>query len=135
MRIAAYRKAHFNAAHRLHNPAWSDARNREEFGLCNNPYYHGHNYELEVKVVGEIDPDTGYLIDLKYLADVIKEEVEHRFDHKNLNIECEDFKTVNPTAENISIVIWNHLRRRLDARYDIVVRLYETPRNYVEYPA
>ncbi|MEL6660704.1 MAG: 6-carboxytetrahydropterin synthase, partial [Bacteroidota bacterium] len=100
MRIAAFRRAHFNAAHRLHNPAWSDEKNREVFGLCNNSNYHGHNYELEVKVAGEVDPETGYLIDLKILKDIIKEEVELRFDHKNLNLDTEEFRELNPTAEN-----------------------------------
>ena len=135
MRIAAFRKAHFNAAHRLHNPKWSEEKNREVFGLCNNPHYHGHNYELEVKVVGEVDPDTGYLIDLKILKDVIKEQIENRFDHKNLNLETEEFKNLNPTAENICYVIWQILTEHLDDRYEITVRLYETPRNFVEYPA
>lgn len=135
MRIAAYRKAHFNAAHRLHNPAWDDARNSEVFGLCNNPNYHGHNYDLEVKVVGEVDPDTGYLIDLKVLKGIIKEEVEDRFDHKNLNLDTEEFRQLNPTAENICYVIWQKLRARLDDRYELGVKLWETPRNYVEYPA
>ncbi len=135
MKIAAYRKAHFNAAHRLHNPGWSDEQNIKMFGLCNNPLYHGHNYDLEVKIVGEIDPQTGYLIDLKYLKDIIKEEIENRFDHKNLNLECPEFKDLNPTAENICVVIWNILRAKMESKYDIVVRLYETPRNYVEYPA
>jgi 6-pyruvoyltetrahydropterin/6-carboxytetrahydropterin synthase len=135
MKIAAFRKAHFNAAHRLHHPGWSDEQNKKMFGLCNNPYYHGHNYDLEVKVVGEIDPQTGYLIDLKYLKDLIKEEIEDRFDHKNLNLECPEFKDLNPTAENICVVIWHILRAKMESKYDIVVRLYETPRNYVEYPA
>jgi 6-pyruvoyltetrahydropterin/6-carboxytetrahydropterin synthase len=135
MKIAAYRKAHFNAAHRLHNPGWSDEQNKKMFGLCNNPYYHGHNYDLEVKIVGEIDPQTGYLIDLKYLKDIIKDEIEDRFDHKNLNLECPEFKDLNPTAENICVVIWHILRAKMESKYDIVVRLYETPRNYVEYPA
>lgn len=135
MKIAAFRKAHFNAAHRLHNPDWSDEQNIKMFGLCNNPLYHGHNYDLEVKIVGEIDPQTGYLIDLKYLKDLIKEEIEDRFDHKNLNLECPEFKDLNPTAENICVVIWHILRAKMESKYDIVVRLYETPRNYVEYPA
>lgn len=135
MRISVFRKAHFNAAHRLHNPAWDDAKNAAVFGLCNNAHYHGHNYELEVKVTGEVDPETGYLIDLKILKDMIKEEVEHRFDHKNLNLDTEEFKTLNPTAENICYVIWQLLRAKLDDRYELGVRLYETPRNYVEYPA
>ena len=135
MRIAAFRTAHFNAAHRLHNPKWSAEKNQEIFGLCNNPSYHGHNYDLEVKVIGEVDPETGYLIDLKYLKDLIKEHVEARFDHKNLNIDTEEFKELNPTAENICYVIWQILREQLAKKYDLVVRLYETPRNYVEYPA
>ncbi|MCP4441866.1 MAG: 6-carboxytetrahydropterin synthase [Aureispira sp.] len=133
MRISAFRKAHFNAAHRLHNPNWSEEKNKEVFGLCNNPYYHGHNYELEVKVTGEVDPDTGYLIDLKYLSDLIKEHVEDKLDHKNLNIEVEEFKELNPTAEHICYVIWNVLRKQLDKKYELTIRLYETPRNYVEY--
>lgn len=135
MKVAAYRKAHFNAAHRLHNPAWSEEKNREVFGKCNNPNYHGHNYDLEVKVVGDIDPETGYVIDLKILKDLIEEEVENRFDHKNLNLDTEEFRNLNPTAENICVVIWQRLRAKLDPRYDLLVRLYETPRNYVEYPA
>lgn len=135
MRIAVFRKAHFNAAHRLHNPAWSDEKNREVFGLCNNANYHGHNYEMEVKVSGEVDPATGYLIDLKVLKDLIRNQVEKRFDHKNLNLDTEEFRELNPTAENICYVIWSILRKHLDKRYDLAVRLYETPRNYVEYPA
>ncbi|MCR9285964.1 6-carboxytetrahydropterin synthase [Saprospiraceae bacterium] len=135
MKISVFRKAHFNAAHRLHNPKWSDEKNREVFGLCNNPNYHGHNYELEVKVTGEVDPETGYLIDLKDLKDLISEQVEKRFDHKNLNLDTEEFKTLNPTAENICFVIWNILRENLDNKFDLAVRLYETPRNFVEYPA
>lgn len=135
MRITAYRKAHFNAAHRLHNPKWSDEKNKTVFGLCNNPNFHGHNYEMEVSVTGEVDPDTGYLIDLKILKDVIKNEIENRFDHKNLNIETEEFKDLNPTVENICYVIWQILTKHLDDKYEIGVRLYETPRNFVEYPA
>ena len=135
MRISVYRKAHFNAAHRLHNPNWSAEKNSRVFGLCNNPTYHGHNYDLEVRVTGEVDPETGYLIDLKILKDVIEEHVEKRFDHKNLNLDTEEFKTLNPTAENICYVIWEILSSKLDDKYEIGVRLYETPRNYVEYPA
>ncbi|MCB0560378.1 MAG: 6-carboxytetrahydropterin synthase [Lewinellaceae bacterium] len=135
MRISAFRKAHFNAAHRLHNPNWSEEKNQEVFGLCNNPNYHGHNYELEVKVTGEVDPETGYLIDLKYLKDIITEHVEHRFDHKNLNLDTEEFRELNPTAEHICYVIWKILDEQLDDKYEVAVRLYETPRNYVEYPA
>jgi 6-pyruvoyltetrahydropterin/6-carboxytetrahydropterin synthase len=134
MRIAVFRRAHFNAAHRLHNPTWSDEQNRQTFGLCNNPNYHGHNYELEVKVMGEMNPETGYLIDLGWLKKIIEEEVEQRFDHKNLNLDTEEFKTLNPSAENICYVIWQLLRKRLDEKYDLQVRLYETPRNFVEYP-
>jgi 6-pyruvoyltetrahydropterin/6-carboxytetrahydropterin synthase len=135
MKVAVFRKAHFNAAHRLHQPAWSDSRNKEIFGLCNNPNFHGHNYEMDVKVIGEIDPETGMLIDLGWLRDLIKTEIEDRFDHKNLNVETEEFANLNPTAENICVVIWNILRSKLESKYDLQVRLYETPRNYVEYPA
>ncbi len=135
MRIAVFRRAHFNAAHRLHNPNWSDEKNREVFGLCNSPNYHGHNYELEVKVSGEVDPDTGYLIDLGILKQLIVEEVELPFDHKNLNLDTEAFRHLNPTAEHICYVIWQKLRARLPEHYDLQVRLYETPRNFVEYPA
>ena len=135
MKIAVFRKAHFNAAHRLYNKNWSDEKNDAVFGLCNNPNYHGHNYELEVKVIGEVDPETGYLIDLKYLKDLIKIHIEDRFDHKNLNLDTEEFKDLNPTAENICFVIWKILRAELDQKFELVVRLYETPRNYVEYPA
>ena len=133
MSLTVYRKAHFNAAHRLYRPDWSDEKNNEVFGKCNNPNYHGHNYNLEVGLTGEVDPETGYLIDLKILKDYIKEEVEERFDHKNLNLDVDDFKDVNPTVENIAIVIYNRLRNRLDAKYDITVKLYETDRNYVIY--
>lgn len=134
MRVAVFRKAHFNAAHRLHNPAWSDAQNQAVFGLCNNPNWHGHNYELEVKVTGEVDPNTGMVVDLGWLADLIKREVEQRFDHRNLNVDVPDFQARIPTAENIAIVIWERLRPHLPAAYDLQVRLYETPRNFVEYP-
>lgn len=135
MRVSVFRKAHFNAAHRLHNPAWSAEKNQAVFGLCNNANYHGHNYELEVKVSGEVDPETGYLIDLKLLKDLVHEEVELRYDHKNLNLDVEDFQHLNPTAEHICFVIWQRLRQRLDSRFELGVRLYETPRNFVEYPA
>ena len=133
MSLTVYRKAHFNAAHRLYRPDWSDEKNNQVFGKCNNPNYHGHNYNLEVGLTGEVDPETGYLIDLKILKDFIKEEVEERFDHKNLNLDVDDFKNLNPTVENIAIVIYNRLRNRLDAKYDITVKLYETDRNYVIY--
>ncbi len=135
MRIAAFRRAHFNAAHRLHNPNWSDEKNQAVFGLCNNANYHGHNYELEVKVIGEVDPETGYVIDLGWLKKLIEEEVEQQFDHKNLNLDVPEFKNLIPSAENICYVIWQKLRARLDEKYELQVRLYETPRNYVEYPA
>jgi 6-pyruvoyltetrahydropterin/6-carboxytetrahydropterin synthase len=133
MKISAFRKAHFNAAHRLHNPNWSNEKNKQVFGLCNNANYHGHNYDLIVKVTGEIDKETGYLIDLKLLKDIIREEVEEKFDHKNLNIDTEEFKQLNPTAENIAVVIWNKLRNRLEKNLELTVTLYETERNYVEY--
>lgn len=134
MKVAVIRRAHFNAAHRLHNPTWSELKNKEVFGLCNNPNWHGHNYELEVKVAGDIDPETGMVIDLGQLADLIEREVERRFDHKNLNLDTEEFKNLNPTAENICVVIWRILRQHLPSKYDLHVRLYETPRNFVEYP-
>ncbi len=131
--VSVFRKAHFNAAHRLHVPAWSDAENVAFFGLCNNAHYHGHNYELEVKVEGEVDLISGYLIDMKTLKQYIDEEVVDRFDHKNLNLDTEEFKDINPTAENIVWVIWERLRARLDEKLSLSVRLYETPRNFVEY--
>lgn len=134
MKVAVFRKAHFNAAHRLYNPSWSKEKNDEIFGLCNNPSFHGHNYELEVKVIGEIDPETGYVIDLKVLKDIIKEQVTDRFDHKNLNVDTEEFKNINPTAENIVVVIYNLIKEKLDPSFELQVRLYETPRNYVEFP-
>jgi len=135
MRIAVFRRAHFNAAHRLFNEEWSLEKNTEVYGLCSNPNYHGHNYELEVKVVGETDPVTGFLIDLKVLKDIIKVEIEDRFDHKNLNLDTEFFKEMNPTAENICFVIWKLLKDALSEDFELTVRLWETPRNYVEYPA
>lgn len=135
MKVAVIRRAHFNAAHRLHNPAWTDERNRAVFGLCNNPNYHGHNYELEVKVTGEVDPETGYVIDLGWLADLVKAQIEARFDHHNLNLDTVEFRDLNPSAENICVVIWQILRTHLPDRYDLHIRLYETPRNFVEYPA
>ena len=135
MKVAVFRKAHFNAAHRLHNPKWTDEKNRAIFGLCNNPNYHGHNYELEVQITGEIDPETGYVYDLGKLSDIIKTQVENRFDHKNLNLDCTEFKDLNPTAENIVVVIWQILRGQIEENFDVKVRLYETPRNFVEYPA
>lgn len=134
MKVSVFRKAHFNAAHRLHNPAWDEATNRKVFGKCNNPHFHGHNYELIVKVTGEIDPRTGYVIDMKVLKDLIEAQVLEKFDHKNLNIEVEEFKDLNPTAENIVVVIYNILRQHLDSKFDLTIRLYETERNFVEYP-
>lgn len=133
MKVSVCRKAHFNAAHRLHNPNWDEAKNLAVFGKCNNPNYHGHNYNLEVWVTGEIDPDTGYLIDLKILKNIIEQEVENRFDHKNLNLDTKEFKELNPTAENICVVIWNLIRAQLDSELSLKVRLYETERNIVEY--
>ena len=132
MKVSIFRRAHFNAAHRLHNPDWTDEKNMEVFGVCSNPNYHGHNYELEVKVSGEIDPETGMVLNLAWLADLIKREVEHRFDHKNLNVDTVEFKNLNPTAENICVVIWQILREHLPQKFDLLVRLYETPRNFVE---
>jgi 6-pyruvoyltetrahydropterin/6-carboxytetrahydropterin synthase len=135
MKVSVLRKEHFNAAHRLHNPALSDEENQRVFGKCNNAHYHGHNYELIVKVSGEIDPLTGYVIDMKVLSDIIKEYVTEKFDHKNLNLDTDEFKNLNPTAENIAVVIWNILRTQLDTRYDLKITLYETERNFVEFPA
>ncbi len=134
-KVSVYRREHFNAAHRLYNPAWDDATNLEIFGKCALPHYHGHNYELEVKLTGIPDPETGYVMDLKSLSDLIRREVHSRFDHKNLNIDTEEFKSLNPTAENIAIVIYRLLRPHLDEKLALQVRLYETPRNFAEYPA
>ena len=133
-KVAVFRKEHFNAAHRLHNPAWTEEKNDAIFGLCNNPNFHGHNYELIVKIIGEVDPATGYVIDLKIVSDLIKEEILDRFDHKNLNLDTKEFANLNPTAENIVMVIYTLLRAKLDARFELSVRLYETERNFVEYP-
>lgn len=133
MKVTVNRKAHFNAAHRLYNPNWDDAKNKEVFGKCSNPHYHGHNYELIVSVRGEIDPETGFVMNLDVLRKIIEVEVEDYLDHKNLNIEVEEFKTLNPTAENIVIVIWNKIKAKLDKGLDLKVTLYETPRNFVEY--
>jgi len=133
MKVTVNRKAHFNAAHRLYNSEWSDARNADFFGKCANPNYHGHNYELIVAVTGEIHPDTGFVMDMKILKKLIREEIEDYFDHKNLNEEVAEFKTLNPTAENISVIIWNKLRDKIDTKFDLSVTLYETPRNFVTY--
>lgn len=135
MRIAIFRKAHFNAAHRMYNPAWSDEKNEEIFGVCNNANYHGHNYDLEVKVVGEVDPETGYLMDLKILKDIIKEHVEDKLDHKNLNLDVPELQGILPSTENVTYWIWSVLQKELGSDYEVTVRLYETPRNYAEYPA
>ena len=133
--VSVYRKEHFNAAHRLFNPEWNDEKNAAHFGKCSNPHYHGHNYELVVKVTGPIDADTGYVIDLKYLSDLLREHVVELFDHKNLNVDLPHFKDLNPTAENIAVVIYRIIRPLLDAKYSVTVRLYETERNFVEYPS
>ena len=133
-RVAVFWKEHFNAAHRLHNPAWDNEKNERIFGKCNNPNYHGHNYDLIVKIIGEPDPDTGYVIDLKMLSDLIKENVLKKFDHKNLNLDTDEFKNLNPTAENIAMVIYTILRQKINQQLYLQVRLYETERNFVEYP-
>ncbi len=133
MKVKVSRKAHFNAAHRLYRPEWNDEKNNAVFGKCNNPNFHGHNYEMIVSVFGEIDQETGFVIDMKILKDLIKNEVEEALDHKNLNVEVPEFKNLNPTAENIVIVIWNKLRPHIDASKDLEVVLYETPRNFVTY--
>lgn len=133
MTTTVCRKAHFNAAHRLHNTDWSDERNQEVFGKCNNTNYHGHNYDLTVKVTGDVDPETGYVIDMKVLKDLIEERVVGKFDHKNLNLDTEEFKELNPTAENIARVIYEQLRAGMDAKFSLRITLYETARNYVEY--
>ena len=135
MRISVFRRAHFNAAHRLNVSEWSAEKNREVFGPCNNANYHGHNYELVVRVTGEVDPVTGYLIDLSYLKLLIKEKIEDKLDHKNLNLDVPEFRTMMPSAENICFLIWGILRKEIPERMQLGVRLYETPRNYVEYPA
>jgi 6-pyruvoyltetrahydropterin/6-carboxytetrahydropterin synthase len=133
MKVTVSRKAHFNAAHRLYRKDWSNKKNEEVFGLCNNPNFHGHNYELIVSVTGEIDKETGYVIDMKDLKDIIKSEVEDAFDHKNLNIEVPEFQDLNPTAENIVVVIFNKLKPKLSKEFELEVILYETPRNFVKY--
>jgi 6-pyruvoyltetrahydropterin/6-carboxytetrahydropterin synthase len=135
MKVTVCRKEHFNAAHRLHNPKWTDEKNLSVFGKCNNPNFHGHNYELTVKVTGSPDSETGYVLDMKVLSDVVKKNILDRFDHKNLNLDTEEFKNLNPTAENISIVIWNILREKISKELDLKVILNETERNAVEYPA
>src|SRR6185312_3001039 len=134
-KVSVYRREHFNAAHRLNNPAWDEATNDKVFGKCNNPSYHGHNYEMVVKVTGVPKADTGFVIDLKMLSDIINENVLERFDHKNLNLDVKEFAELNPTTENIVVVIYNILRPAIEKDLDIQVRLYETPRNFAEYPA
>ena len=135
MRISVSRKEHFNAAHRLFNAEWTFEKNEAVFGKCNNPNYHGHNYELIVTLIGESDPETGYVYDLKVLSDLIRENILKHFDHKNHNLDTPYFKNLNPTAENIAVVIWRILRQLIDNRYELKIKLYETERNFVEYPA
>ena len=135
MKVKVSRKEHFNAAHRLYNPAWSDAQNEKIFGKCNNPHYHGHNYELIVSLIGEPDPATGYVYDMKLLSDLIRENVLVKLDHKNLNLDTDFFKDLNPTAENIAVTIWKLLRDKIDSGLELKITLYETERNFVEYPA
>jgi len=134
-KVSVFRKEHFNAAHRLNNPAWDEAKNIEVFGKCNLPHFHGHNYELIVKVTGVPDLQTGYVMDMKVLSDIIKDQVLERFDHRNLNLDVPEFKELNPTAENIAIVIYDLVRPHINEQFDLGITLYETPRNYVEYPA
>ena len=133
MKVTVSRKAHFNAAHRLYNADWTDARNSTVFGKCSNKNYHGHNYELIVSVKGEIHPETGFVMDMKILKDLIEIEIEEKFDHKNLNEDVVEFETLNPTAENFSVVIWKKLRSKIDLNLELSVTLYETPRNFVTY--
>jgi len=135
MRVSIFRRAHFNAAHRLHNDNWSLEKNKKIFGKCNNPNYHGHNYDVEVRLTGEVDEETGYLFDLGELKEIIKVNVEDRYDHKNLNLDCPEFKDINPSAEYICYNIYEILRKIIDPKFDIGVKLWETPRNYVMYPA
>jgi len=135
MKTSVYRKEHFNATHRLHNPNWDDEKNKRVFGSCNNPNYHGHNYDIIVKVTGDVDDETGYVIDAKILKDLIQTHVIQRYDHKNLYLDVEDFKTLNPTAENIARTIYFNLRPHIDQTFDIQVKLYETERNFVKFPA
>jgi 6-pyruvoyltetrahydropterin/6-carboxytetrahydropterin synthase len=133
MKVTVCRKSHFNAAHRLFNPRWDMQKNEQVFGLCTSPNYHGHNYDLLVKLRGEINPETGYVFDMKVLRDIIEDHIVNRYDHKNLNLDVDDFKNLNPSAENIAVTIWNILRREIDPQYAISVILYETERNFVEY--
>ena len=135
LKTAIIRKEHFNAAHRLHNPNWSDEKNQAVFGKCNNPNYHGHNYQLEVKVIGDVDPETGFVMDVKILKDLIKQKVLNRYDHKNLNLDVDDFKGINPTAENIARVVFNNIQAGLPKGLELKIKVYETERNIAEYPA
>jgi len=135
MQVSVFRKEHFNSAHRLLNKSWTDEKNEKIFGKCYNPNYHGHNYDLIVKLIGEVDPETGYVMDMKLLSQMIREHIIAKFDHKNLNEDIADFKELNPTAENIVVVIYNILRPLIDSNLDLKLTLYETERNYVEYPA
>ncbi len=135
MRTAIIRKEHFNSAHRLNNPNWSEEKNREVFGKCNNPNFHGHNYQLEVRVAGDVDPETGYVMDVKVLKDIIRKNVLERYDHKNLNLDVSDFKNLNPTVENIAQVVYTHILKDLPEGLELKIRLYETERNIAEYPA
>ena len=133
-KVSVFRKEHFNAAHRLFNPDWTDEKNHEVFGLCNNPNFHGHNYELIVQISGTIDPETGYVIDMKYVSDVVQSEIIKKFDHKNLNLDVPEFARLNPSAENIAVVIYQKLRKVFKPELDLKIRLYETERNFVEFP-
>jgi len=133
MRVTVSRKSHFNAAHRLYRKEWSNQQNNEVFGLCNNPNFHGHNYEVIISVTGEINTETGYVIDIKELKNIIRNEIEIPFDHKNLNLDVKEFENLNPTAENIAVVIWNKIRKKINEKLDLEVTLYETPRNFVNY--
>ena len=133
-KVAVFRKEHFNAAHRLNNPNWSDEKNERVYGKCNNYNYHGHNYDLIVQVTGEVNPETGYVMDMKVLSDLIKKEVLDKFDHKNLNLDTQEFSDLNPSAENIAIVIYDKLKTQIDPQFDLKISLYETERNFVEYP-
>ena len=135
MRVKVSRKEHFNAAHRLFRAEWSDVQNEKIFGKCSNPHYHGHNYDLIVSVTGEPDEQTGYVFDMKALSDLIRENVLRKFDHKNLNLDTEYFKELNPTAENIALIIWRNLRNKIDSKFELKITVYETERNFVEYPA
>lgn len=127
------RRSNFNAAHRLYRPDWSDEKNQEVFGKCNNPNFHGHNYTLEVWIDGDIDPETGYVIDLKLVKDLVKKEIEERFDHRNLNLDCPEFQNLIPTAENIALVCYDLLRTKIESKFKLTIRLWETENNIVEY--